>query len=161
MRYRLPRFYPLFLYPYIRAKSDLCSLFGQAPSPMMCASPAPEYYYAAQGMPPRPMMSSPYEQEYIGVPLEPTPLMQPPAELLGYPEMMGEDASTADIIASQSQDYVDEKLAEYQATIHQLQGKCLIVVWVPELRSFYSDIQCDGGFTNHFLWQNTPRIVNY
>ncbi|XP_046389387.1 protein PAF1 homolog [Ischnura elegans] len=29
--------------------------------------------------------------------------------------------STADIIASQSQEYVDEKLAEYQATIHQLQ----------------------------------------
>ncbi|XP_071454862.1 muscle-specific protein 300 kDa-like [Hetaerina americana] len=31
--------------------------------------------------------------------------------------------STADIIASQSQDYVDEKLAEYQATIHQLQDE--------------------------------------
>ena len=31
--------------------------------------------------------------------------------------------STAEIIACQSQDYVDEKLAEYQATIHQLQGK--------------------------------------
>lgn len=31
--------------------------------------------------------------------------------------------STADIIANQSQDYVDEKLAEYQATIMQLQGR--------------------------------------
>lgn len=31
--------------------------------------------------------------------------------------------STAEIIASQSQDYVDEKLAEYQATIQQLQGE--------------------------------------
>lgn len=30
--------------------------------------------------------------------------------------------STADIIAQQSQDYVDEKLAEYQATIYMLQG---------------------------------------
>lgn len=30
--------------------------------------------------------------------------------------------STAEIIANQSQDYVDEKLAEYQATIHLLQG---------------------------------------
>lgn len=30
--------------------------------------------------------------------------------------------STADIIAAQSQDYVDEKLAEYQATIYMLQG---------------------------------------
>lgn len=31
--------------------------------------------------------------------------------------------STADIIASQSQDYVDEKLAEYQATIFQLMSE--------------------------------------
>lgn len=31
--------------------------------------------------------------------------------------------STADIIAQQSQDYIDEKLAEYQATISLLQGK--------------------------------------
>lgn len=37
--------------------------------------------------------------------------------------------STADIIAQQSQDYVDEKLAEYQATISLLQGKpiCFIL----------------------------------
>jgi hypothetical protein len=31
--------------------------------------------------------------------------------------------STADIIAAQSQDYVDERLAEYQATIQHLQGQ--------------------------------------
>lgn len=31
--------------------------------------------------------------------------------------------STAEIIANQSQDYVDEKLAEYQATIYLLQGE--------------------------------------
>lgn len=31
--------------------------------------------------------------------------------------------STAEIIANQSQDYVDEKLAEYQAIIQHLQGK--------------------------------------
>lgn len=36
--------------------------------------------------------------------------------------------STADIIASQSQDYVDEKLAEYQATIYMLQGNKLCVL---------------------------------
>lgn len=34
--------------------------------------------------------------------------------------------STADIIAQQSQDYVDEKLAEYQATIYMLQGNSFI-----------------------------------
>lgn len=33
-----------------------------------------------------------------------------------------EERSTAEIIANQSQNYVDEKLAEYQATIFQLQG---------------------------------------
>lgn len=31
--------------------------------------------------------------------------------------------STAEIIANQSQDYIDEKLAEYQMTILQLQGE--------------------------------------
>ena len=33
-----------------------------------------------------------------------------------------EGLTTAEIIASQSQDYIDEKLAEYQATIQYLQG---------------------------------------
>lgn len=39
----------------------------------------------------------------------------------------GDGRSTAEIIANQSQDYVDEKLAEYQATIFQLQGIVLNV----------------------------------
>lgn len=70
----------------------------------MC--PSPEYFY------------SPYtEAEYIGVPLEPP---GPPPE---YEDATQAGLSTAAIIASQSQDYVDEKLAEYQATIHQLQGR--------------------------------------
>uniref|UniRef100_A0A182UBQ9 Uncharacterized protein n=1 Tax=Anopheles melas TaxID=34690 RepID=A0A182UBQ9_9DIPT len=38
--------------------------------------------------------------------------------------------STAEIIAAQSQDYVDEKLAEYQATIMLLQGECLMTIVV-------------------------------
>jgi hypothetical protein len=33
------------------------------------------------------------------------------------------DLSTADIIANQSQDYIDERLAEYQATILSLAGE--------------------------------------
>lgn len=37
--------------------------------------------------------------------------------------------STAEIIANQSQDYVDEKLAEYQATIFQLQGTAVVCMW--------------------------------
>ena len=70
-------------------------------SPIPCGPP--EYLIA-------PYKSGEYE--YVGVPLDPS---------------QGDDddsgPSTAEIIASQSQDYVDEKLAEYQATIHQLQGE--------------------------------------
>ncbi|XP_049790157.1 uncharacterized protein LOC126195574 [Schistocerca nitens] len=75
----------------------------QSPSPVMC--PSPEYLYA---YPPPP----PPGYDMMGyVPLEPPGPPEDPA------------AQTAAIIASQSQDYVDEKLAEYQATIQQLQGK--------------------------------------
>ena len=35
--------------------------------------------------------------------------------------------STADLIASQSQDYIDERLQEFQATIAQLQCKSAII----------------------------------
>lgn len=38
-------------------------------------------------------------------------------------ESVDEGPSTAQIIAAQSQDYVDERLAEYQATIQHLQGQ--------------------------------------
>ncbi|KAF7274651.1 hypothetical protein GWI33_012696 [Rhynchophorus ferrugineus] len=59
------------------------------------------------------------DYEYVGMPLTPPPLPQ------NY-ELDEDDDSgptTAEIIANQSQDYIDEKLAEYQATIYQLQGK--------------------------------------
>ncbi|GFG37467.1 hypothetical protein Cfor_07189 [Coptotermes formosanus] len=80
---------------------------GLSPTPVIC--PSPEYFY------------SPYtEPEYIGVPLE------PPGPPLEYEDATQAGPSTAAIIASQSQDYVDEKLAEYQATIHQLQGRAHI-----------------------------------
>lgn len=74
---------------------------------------SPEYYY-----------SSPYETvreyDYAGVPLEPPP---PPRPMI-YEEEEERGPSTAEIIANQSQEgYVDEKLAEYQATIQLLQGK--------------------------------------
>lgn len=73
-----------------------------SPGPAMC--PAPEYFY------------SPHPGEYVAVALEPPgPLGMQDDEAEGGP-------STAYIIACQSQDYVDEKLAEYQATIYQLQG---------------------------------------
>jgi nesprin-1 len=68
--------------------------------------PSPEYFYSTYT-----------EPEYIGVRLEPP---GPPPECEDATQV---GLSTAAIIASQSQDYVDEKLAEYQATIHQLQGR--------------------------------------
>lgn len=70
-------------------------------SPVPCGPP--EYLIAPY---------RPGDYEYVGVPLDPS-------------RTDDEDSgpSTAEIIASQSQDYVDEKLAEYQATIQLLQGQ--------------------------------------
>ncbi|XP_050548780.1 uncharacterized protein LOC126910332 [Daktulosphaira vitifoliae] len=45
-----------------------------------------------------------------------------PQQWLDEEDNVPDGRSTAEIIASQSQDYVDEKLAEYQATIYMLQG---------------------------------------
>ncbi|CAG0880678.1 unnamed protein product [Cyprideis torosa] len=42
-------------------------------------------------------------------------------------EDSGSEPSTAEIIANQSQDYVDEKLAEFQATIHYLADKIGVI----------------------------------
>ncbi|CAG4999368.1 unnamed protein product [Parnassius apollo] len=74
---------------------------------------SPEYYY-----------SSPYEPirdyEYAGGLHEPPP---PPRPMI-YEEEEERGPSTAEIIANQSQEgYVDEKLAEYQATIQLLQDE--------------------------------------
>jgi hypothetical protein len=57
--------------------------------------------------------------DYYVVPLEPANLSK---GITVYDDEVARP-STADIIAQQSQDYVDEKLAEYQATISLLQGK--------------------------------------
>ncbi|CAL1689810.1 unnamed protein product [Lasius platythorax] len=84
--------------PFIPTQSSFTS---DSASPIPCAPP--EYLIAPY---------RPGDYEYIGVPLDHT---QTDEESSG--------PSTAEIIASQSQDYVDEKLAEYQATIQQLQGK--------------------------------------
>lgn len=75
---------------------------------------SPEYCY-----------SSPYEPireyDYAGIPLEPPP---PPRHMIYEEDEEDRGPSTAEIIAQQSQEgYVDEKLAEYQATIQLLQGE--------------------------------------
>lgn len=56
----------------------------------------------------------------------PQPLATPVPTVLTTDLNDCETKSTADIIANQSQNYVDEKLAEYQATIFQLQGSFII-----------------------------------
>lgn len=77
--------------------------------PPFSPPPTPQYMY----------VDSDRQVKYV-VPLEPTSLNK---GITVYDE---DDSrpSTADIIAQQSQDYVDEKLAEYQATISLLQGEC-------------------------------------
>lgn len=57
--------------------------------------------------------------DFVGVPLEPP---QPKSYVI-YDDEEEFGPSTAEIIANQSQDYIDEKLAEYQMTILQLQGE--------------------------------------
>lgn len=83
-------------------------------SPQPCQTP-PEYYYT----PPQPIYEAP---RYVGVPLEPSHLKN---YIIYDEDEEQQGLSTAEIIAAQSQDYVDEKLAEYQLTIAQLQGKHL------------------------------------
>jgi len=66
-----------------------------------------------------------YEQQSTPVPYRPREfvvLEAPSPQQWSDEENTTDGRSTAEIIASQSQDYVDEKLAEYQATIYMLQG---------------------------------------
>lgn len=61
----------------------------------------------------------PISNDFYVVPLEPASHSK---NVTVYDEDNETRPSTADIIAQQSQDYIDEKLAEYQATIMLLQG---------------------------------------
>lgn len=77
-------------------------------------SPIPVIYQT----PPEYLYSGP-QYEFVGAPMEPP---QPKSYII-YDDEEEQGPSTAEIIANQSQDYVDEKLAEYQMTIAQLQGE--------------------------------------
>lgn len=57
-----------------------------------------------------------------GTPLSPSSILSAGSFEWGYVPEAGQP-STADLIASQSQDYIDERLQEFQATIVQLQSK--------------------------------------
>lgn len=114
---------------------------------MRCVSPVPpppdffrgvSPYIPAERMSPyQPMPSTPphfeygppsRSYEYVGAPQAIAALEHPPLPQNYDPNDDENDGpSTAEIIANQSQDYIDEKLAEYQMTIYQLQGKSQIV----------------------------------
>lgn len=86
------------------------------PSPVY--GPPPEYFYSGPASGGVPVEFNP-RYEYVGVPLEPP---QPQSYVI-YDDEDQQGPTTAEIIANQSQDYIDEKLAEYQMTIAQLQGE--------------------------------------
>ncbi|XP_070067953.1 muscle-specific protein 300 kDa isoform X15 [Drosophila takahashii] len=88
----------------------------------------PQFFHQQQGapvIPPQPRQQGGHgghglaqdQIDFVGVPLEPP---QPKSYVI-YDDEEEFGPSTAEIIANQSQDYVDEKLAEYQMTILQLQ----------------------------------------
>ncbi|EDW03693.1 GH10365 [Drosophila grimshawi] len=114
------------------------------PSPIVCQTPSSDFTYSsrqtplshhnqyqqsapppqylrqpgAPPLPPQPRQHGHDQIDFVGVPLEPPQ----PKSYVVYDDEEEFGPSTAEIIANQSQDYIDEKLAEYQMTILQLQG---------------------------------------
>lgn len=83
----------------------------------------PEYIYnpSVPLQPPSPAFELAPRYEYVGVPLEPS---QPNQSYVIYDDREENALSTAEIIERQSQDYVDEQLAQFEMmTIAKLQGR--------------------------------------
>jgi hypothetical protein len=99
--------------PYRNTFSPTPSASTPCSIPPFSPLPQPQYMYMDNDRQMKPI------NDFYVVPLEPANLSK---GITVYDED-GARPSTADIIAQQSQDYVDEKLAEYQATISLLQGK--------------------------------------
>lgn len=126
---------PLTL-PYSGPRPYRAPSFSPVPYQHVNAAPAfPEYMYNNRMTPsrttpgrmtplqaPSPAFELAPRYEYVGVPLEPP---QPSNSYIIYASGDDENAlSTAEIIERQSQDYVDEQLAQFeQNTIAKLQGK--------------------------------------
>lgn len=78
--------------------------------------------------PPSPAFELAPRYEYVGVPLEPP---QPSQSYVIYDDGDENTLSTAEIIERQSQDYVDEKLAQFEMmTIAKLQGEYWLQLWI-------------------------------
>ncbi|XP_031338911.1 vegetative cell wall protein gp1-like isoform X2 [Photinus pyralis] len=87
-----------------------------SPAPTRCSTP--DYFRGISPYIQNDIGPPVREYDIVGIPLEPPPLPK------NYePEEEETGPSTAEIIANQSQDYIDEKLAEYQATIYLLQDE--------------------------------------
>lgn len=97
--------------------------------PLERQSPATVMYQrpALRQASPAGFMSPPIyrEFEYAAEPPPPGTLPTPQAYII-YDDEEDTGPTTAEIIANQSQDYIDEKLAQYQTTILQLQGMLTI-----------------------------------
>lgn len=111
---------PANLPPDVLVPRPFQSTFSPTPSastpcsiPPFSPLPAPQYMYLDNDRQMKPA------NDFYVVPLEPANLSK---GIIVYDQNESRP-STADIIAQQSQDYVDEKLAEYQATISLLQGE--------------------------------------
>lgn len=111
---------PVNFGPDASAARPYRSTFSPTPSastpcsiPPFSPPPQPQYMYMDHDRQMKPA------NDFYVVPLEPANLSR---GITVYDQDESRP-STADIIAQQSQDYVDEKLAEYQATISLLQGK--------------------------------------
>lgn len=100
--------------------------FSPVPMQQTIVHPAamqPEYMYGRMTplQAPSPAFELAPRYEYVGVPLEPP---QPSHSYVIYDGDDENTLSTAEIIERQSQDYVDEQLAQFeQNTIAKLQGK--------------------------------------
>lgn len=91
-------------------------------SPQQQPGTPPEYLYsAAHGAPVQSYDASNYQHQNAAA--APGEMPQQPRTYVIYDEEEEQGPSTREIIANQSQDYVDERLAEYQMTIYQLQGE--------------------------------------
>lgn len=117
---------PVNLPPDVSYPRPFRNTFSPAPTastpcsiPPFSPIPSAQYLYMDKDI------IKPTAEDYYVVPLEPANLSK---NVVVYDEENANRPSTADIIAQQSQDYIDEKLAEYQATITLLQGKLKILI---------------------------------
>lgn len=110
--------------PFNGGGGDSSFQLSPTPSPIVwqATTPVP---FGFPNRPSHPRQPSPVQRPppSPGQVLSSHPSIHPPNEYVVYDDDIEYGPSTAEIIANQSQDYIDEKLAEYQMTIMYLQGR--------------------------------------